>query len=715
MGLIDKFGQLIKPTANVGGRDKESFFIKMLRFFCMALSVSLILELIIFNYASYILITGEYYEKSFLIDSVSGLKPLEGKPDYFIATSQRPVIELKNINMPVRTLYVDASSEKLDRYELVINLEYTDSTCSYPEFSPKKMRLVPGMERTKYTVCHYNGNAGKIRMALEVDRGEVLHLGRVLVNSQIPYVISWARIFILALISLAVYTLVKAPFMRAAYGGKSKRAASVSGSVVFIVFIVVIIGTYVLYTGTQDNPFKQETGDQISQELVDAFKNRQVSLLETPSKQLLEMDNPYDWGARESNNVDYKWDHLLYNGKYYSYYGIAPVLLLFLPYNLITGYYLASHIACLLFALLGAYFLSAAYFKMIDNWFKKTPLGIVLCGQVILLMSCGILFCLCRPMFYEVSEAAGFMFFAGGIYALFSSNILTNKKVRLLPIALSSLCVALAVLSRPTFALYAIAMLFWFGYGFVQYKKHRSKKIDAVRYFVAALLPLIIFGILQMAYNYARFGSVFDFGIQYSLTINDFTRTDFFMHMAFVSMWNFLFAFPVIKSDFPFFTSHLENWGLNGFFFFETGNAFGLVWRALPMLSFGYTPRLLRRAKSAQRLKMLLLCGISGFAVPLLLIISTWESGYALRYNVDFAWQMLLTALAISFFVYNRIKSESLRRVLYTIMIGCALFSVISNLSLLLLHIPGVGNTIFVNREKTLFYYRMARTLEFWN
>ncbi len=616
--------------------------------------------------------------------------------------------------MPVRTLYIDAATEKLDRYELIINLEFTDSTSSYRKFSPKKMRLVPEMERTKHTVCHYNGNTNTIRMSLEVDKGEILHLGRVHVNSQIPYVISWARIFILALVLLAIYTLAKAPFMRASYG-HSNRAASVSGTVVLIIFITAIIGVYVLYTGTQGNPFKQETGDQISQELVDAFKNRQVSLLETPPKELLQMENPYDWGAREYNKINYKWDHLLYNGKYYSYYGIAPVLLLFLPYNLITGYYLASHIACLLFALFGTCFLSAAYFKMIDNWFKKSPLGIVLCGQVILLMSCGILFCLCRPMFYEMSEAAGFMFFAGGVYALFSSNILTNKNVRLLPLLLSSLCVALAVLSRPTFALYAFAFLFWFGYGFMQYKTQRSKKVDAVLYFSAALLPLIIFGIVQMIYNYARFGSVFDFGIQYSLTINDFTHAEFFPHMAFVSMWSFLFAFPVIKAVFPFFTSHLENWGINGFFFFETGNAFGLIWRALPMLSFGYAPRLLRRAEYAQKIKWLLLCGISGFAVPLILIMSTWESGYALRYNVDFAWQMLLTALAISFFAYNKIKSASLRRVLYTIMIGCALFSIISNLSLLLLHIPGVGNTIFLSRKKTLFYYKMARILEFWN
>ena len=46
--------------------------------------------------------------------------------------------------------------------------------------------------------------------------------------------------------------------------------------------------------------------------------------------------------------MNYSWDHVYFDGKYYSYYGIAPVVLLFLPYHKLTGYYFPDSLAVLL-------------------------------------------------------------------------------------------------------------------------------------------------------------------------------------------------------------------------------------------------------------------------------------------------------------------------------------------------------------------------------
>ena len=46
---------------------------------------------------------------------------------------------------------------------------------------------------------------------------------------------------------------------------------------------------------------------------------------------LSEMENPYDPQARKELGIYYHWDHAFYNGKYYMYFGIVPVFLLFLP------------------------------------------------------------------------------------------------------------------------------------------------------------------------------------------------------------------------------------------------------------------------------------------------------------------------------------------------------------------------------------------------
>ena len=53
----------------------------------------------------------------------------------------------------------------------------------------------------------------------------------------------------------------------------------------------------------------------------DAFRAGQTHLLIEPSEELLAMENPYDWSARSALGVSAKWDHLLFDGKYYSYYG----------------------------------------------------------------------------------------------------------------------------------------------------------------------------------------------------------------------------------------------------------------------------------------------------------------------------------------------------------------------------------------------------------
>ena len=83
-----------------------------------------------------------------------------------------------------------------------------------------------------------------------------------------------------------------------------------------------------------------------------------------------------------------------------------------------------------------------------------------------------------------------------------------------------------------------------------------KKALSAITFLMVALAPFFIIGGVQMYYNYARFGSVFDFGIQYSLTINDFTRAEFHVDQAVVGFHNFLFAFPNVKAEFPYIFSN---------------------------------------------------------------------------------------------------------------------------------------------------------------
>lgn len=696
---------------------KPKRILKLFWFADITLIVALLLELFVFNFASFALVGGKYTSKSLQISNavISGFNYDSSHPGEFVATSERPTIEFSNINQRVRTLYVDASTDKERRYELQIELDYTDSTRTQYNHSPKQLKLVPKVESTKYTTCSYFGETGNLKLTFQVDKGEVIHINSVRINNQIPFRISFIRILLVEIICVAIYLLLHAPSFQIPYqkGNLIQKGAALTVAIVFLASLGFI---FWLYCSPIDDPLHQKSGDQVSQEVVDAFSNGQVSLLREPSQELLNMSNPYDCGARTTLNLNGSgiWDHVFYNGKIYSYYGIAPVLLLFLPYHLLTGYYFPSYLACYIFSLLGAVFLICSYFAMIRNWFRKSPFHLVICGLIILLMSCGILFCVERPMFYEMEEAAGFMFFTAGVFSLFMSGILTDRKIHLTALVISAICISLAVMSRPTIALYAVVLILWIIYGFVQYHKSSPKVNQTVKYFVASLLPYVLLGGIQMAYNYMRFGSFFEFGIRYSLTVNDFTHTQFYPETAFVSFWNLLFSIPVIKSTFPFFEGNIDYWGLNGYYFAETGNSFGFFWRALPLFSYLSAPCILHRIDLRKKVKAALLFVLPGLIIPIILILSTWESGHALRYNVDFAWQMLFLALAMVFYIFSRIQSPQLKRVLIVVMVVCTVLSVLANFALVFQSVPGLTNTIFYDRNHTIIYYKIARYLEFW-
>lgn len=694
-------------------KEPKRFYIKLIGFSGASFIVALLLELFVFNAASFLQLGGKYSAETLPIRSAVATGFTQSGPETFVATSVRPTIEFKNIDQKVRTLYVDASSDKESRYQLPIELDYTDSTRINYNHSPKLMQLIPGFERTKYTACSYSGETGNVKLTFQVDKGETIHIYNVSVNRPIPLNVSVYRILLIVLVCTAVYALLRAPAFRIPYqrGNRAQNGALLSVAVLFFLLTGFI---FWLYCSPIEKPFEQESGDQVSQELVDAFLNGQVSLIKEPPEDLLAMENPYDYTARKSLNIDCEWDHVLYKGKYYSYYGIAPVFLLFLPYHVLTGYYFPSYLACLIFCLTGTAFLIGAYLVMIRNWFRNTPFHIMLCGLIVLLMSCGIFMCIKRPMFYEMEEAAGFMFLTAGTLFLFLSGILTRRKIHPAALAVSGICLSLAVMSRPTLALYALAAVLWILYGFGQYRQENAKRPQTVRYFAASLLPYVVLGGLQMLYNFLRFGSVFEFGIRYSLTISDFTKTDFFLGMAFVSLWNFLLGVPNVKSAFPFFSGNLDQWGLNGYYFAETTNTFGLFWRALPLFSCAAVPHVYRQLDGRRKVRFTFLCLLPGLILPVIIVFSTWESGDALRYNVDFAWQMLLFALAVVFFVYTRIRSPRLKRALLKIMIACTIASVVTNLALLFQNIPGVTNTVFHDGSHTLLYYKVGRILEFW-
>ena len=93
---------------------------------------------------------------------------------------------------------------------------------------------------------------------------------------------------------------------------------------------------------------------------------------------LSEMENPYDPQARKELGIYYHWDHAFYNGKYYMYFGIVPVVLLFLPYQLLTGNALTTYKATQIFTVGTILAIFALFDFLRKKFFPKMPFDLYL-------------------------------------------------------------------------------------------------------------------------------------------------------------------------------------------------------------------------------------------------------------------------------------------------------------------------------------------------
>ncbi|MBP3666796.1 MAG: hypothetical protein J6K29_07070 [Clostridia bacterium] len=329
--------------------------------------------------------------------------------------------------------------------------------------------VVQGDTRSEYVVLDLSGDVSELRFAVSAPKDATVTVEGVTLNEKVPLRFSALRLVLFVLGCMAVYALVAFPSMKKTFGESPatlKRTAAVLTAVLVVAAILMTWASMYDQNGAISTGFANQRGNQITQEIVDAFRAGQVHLLDEPSEELLAMENPYDWSARREQGVSAKWDHLLFEGKYYSYYGIAPVLLLFLPYNLVTGYYFPTAEAILLFGGLGIIFLTLLFLEFAKLFGKRIPNSMLISTLVILQMSSGVWYNFVYDNFYEIAQSSGFLFTCAGFFFLLKSRIIGEGRINHLHLTLATVCLSWAVLCRPTLALYCIVACIFLVFGY---------------------------------------------------------------------------------------------------------------------------------------------------------------------------------------------------------------------------------------------------------
>lgn len=672
------------------------------------LAVLLFCEVFFCNFHSFHLLNGKY-ERVELSFEDAGITQEQTN------NVNKAVLSFKDLDKRIGTLFFDVSLEEVPRQSggvtaitrtdyVNVKVDASDETWAASlRSSVADGVIVYGDERSQTVVLNMSGKVQDLRVTLTAEDNTAFSINGITANSPVPFKLSAFRLLLGFALIFGVYLLINSKALASPVGNCRGRFALSVWAITAVMLCLAVVITMLYNINGSGQAFSspaQTSGNQISQELVDAFESGQVTLLDTPSEELLTLNNPYDWGERLEAGIGYKWDHLLFEGKYYSYYGIAPVILLFLPYHLLTGYYFPTPEAVLLFGLIGITFLSLLYFELVKKFFPKLPLSVGICSLIVLQASSSVWYCFASPLFYEIAQASGFAFTCAGFYFMLKANVISRGKIKLRHVVAATFCLSCAVLCRPTLAVYCIAALIFLFAGLLKVKKEaeengRPAGKPLALYVTAALGCFVVIGGAQMLYNYARFGNPLDFGIQYSLTINDFTRAEYHTDFVGIGFWNFLLAFPYIKPEFPFVFSNFSTLGTNGYYFIANRNAIGILWRALPSLGLLLAPTAFRCADKKRRL-IPSLCTLAVCVIcPLVIIFSIWESGYGVRYAADFAWQMAAGGMIVLYYLFEKkglYDNGFARKVFNLFFVLSAVVAIIFNGGLMYDYLQKAGN-----------------------
>lgn len=385
--------------------------------------------------------------------------------------------------------------------------------------------------------------------------------------------------------------------------------------------------------------------------LARSMKNGHIYIEYDDVDPLLEQINPYDPSQRIEAGASYYSDNAYYKGHYYMYFGVVPVILLYLPYLIITGQDLTTYHGTQVFAafaIIGIFLL----FRQLAKKYFPTMSFIMLLSLSTAFATICVYFSVGTPALYCTATTSGVCMVVWSFYFFIRAIYLTSAEKRwkrVLLASLGSLFGALAFGCRPTAALANLIIIPLF----IEYLRTElpycgsKKKIMQLAGRICIIaMPYVIVGLLLMLYNYCRFENPFEFGQAYQLTAFDQSQYgNFFENFSTVRtvnglLYNFIGFTPII-GEFPYVY-------------------YNSVFVNFPILLIGFAVFSESARKKAKEYKMRLFLMVL-FILPLLITVMqiAWApgNGSAERYRMDIYCIMTLLAFLVIGFLGETIPN----------------------------------------------------------
>lgn len=631
------------------------------------LILAILIELFIFNFRHFESLFFSENANNFTITYSENIR-LNEEGELIIGNGGEGYIELNGIDSVVNNLHFDVAilSDDKTTADMKIGLSVIDEGNSSYYKLPART-IDDSDELSKYIKLNLSGEAKSIRIYINELNGDGFKVNSLLFNVEMPMDFSVFRVMVIFLCSILIYIFRPSSQI---YQRKLNLSNSIQKIALMICIYIQIVVMVLLVTANERYVNPAWTHHQQYQKLAVALTKGQFYLDDEPSEELMALENPYDKELRESEDVSYIWDQAYYNGRYYVYFGVVPVLLLYLPYYVLTGSDLPNYlviIICEIGFLIGIMMLLKEISK---RFFKNISFGTFILVDVLFVLASGSLILAQVPTIYSIPIIMGLMFTSLGLYFWLSGI----QKDRLVPgrILSGSICMALVAGCRPQLLLgsfLCVPVLVRYIQRIVKQKKITYQTGICATCFV---IPYVVVAAFLMYYNYSRFGQVFDFGANYNLTTNDMTNRGFKIDRIFLGLFTYLFQPLAMNAVFPFLTNVNIITDYQGITIYERMYGGILMLNPILWINFYY----FKARGTLKKSGLSMMTALSILFAFIIVIVNTQMAGILPRYFGDFGIFLALPMAVILFSFYEKEDNKPAITMMNHIVFACTIISV---------------------------------------
>lgn len=668
--------------------------------------IALLIEIFVFNFRTF---QSLFYKEVSLMERIIAIEGMSFYGDgYFtLDNGESGALYLTDFQETMHNIYLDISVPTsvelpyMETGECYVSVFLSDEG-NATMYSPNTETVLGPVEDSKYIWFESMGDVGGGKIEISLSSGYSVQINDIVLNAKRPLMFSVTRFLLVLGIAFLFYNVRKdAPLWKedCLQMNFTKKA-----SVVVLVGAVFLLGWFFI---SNNDSIDYKRDFMPYQELAMAFSEGQLHLLEEPSEELSSMVNPYDYRERKNSEVEVKWDFAYFEGKYYVYFGVVPCLLFYLPFYEATGLLLPDEIPSLLCVTLFVLGVFCLLRQIIIRYLSKTPYIFLWLATAVTGLGCQSAVFLTQPEAYNIPIILALCFTVWGLYGWFAFlNAEKEKKAsRYAYLFFGSLCMALVFGCRPQIGLYSL-LAFPVMWALLKEKGILVKQKMA--YAGTALSAYVLVAIPLMWYNYARFGSVTDFGAMYNLTVFDMTKATVSFEKFFYGAYEYLLRLPVIDLFYPLIDwSEAPNRYVGHLYFYSEPVLGGLFACNLILFCLFLGFYVKNGLKEKGLWGICLMMPLLGFVV---MTVDAEIVGVVYRYMADFSIVMFLPCFIILFMIWEKVKGTAGEVYFkHAFLILCVL-SLAFNLAVF----ASDGLKFPLREGNTILYHQLKNAIMFW-